>query len=194
MKEIEEYLKRYPGTPFGRKSSVRYRNDYRFKKAEEQLKLEPAGMKDIIKYTKTCLKLLGFKRTEHIEWNLLKNPTINYKDIKLKCGLKDERDIVWMKFTKNKHLGVVATSNDVGCDKPNTEDEYRERIGRWKWKFSTSGIIVHHLEQEWNDESVLIFPLKDIPDDLTRGDVERTIGNYLVEHSVPILDFYSHNY
>ncbi|WP_369813894.1 hypothetical protein, partial [Halolactibacillus sp. JCM 19043] len=63
-----------------------------------------------------------------------------------------------------------------------------------RWKYNTSGIIVHHLGKCWDESFVLLFPLKNIPGNLSRSDVERGIGNYLIDKGVPILDFYFHNY
>lgn len=62
------------------------------------------------------------------------------------------------------------------------------------WVHNKSGIIVHHVNKSWEEAFVLVFPLKNIKNDLTRSDIERGIGNYLIVKGVPILDFYSHNY
>ena len=41
---------------------------------------------------------------------------------------------------------------------------------------------------------MLIFPLKNLPNNLSRHDVEKYVGDYLIEIDVPILDYYSHRY
>lgn len=61
------------------------------------------------------------------------------------------------------------------------------------WKYNSSGILVHQLNKEWDDSFVLVFPLVDIPS-CYKGDIERAIGNYLIDNEVPIIDFFSHNY
>lgn len=62
------------------------------------------------------------------------------------------------------------------------------------WVHNSAGIIIHKLGKEWDESFVLIFPLKGIPNDYTRSDVETAIGNMLIEENVPILNFYSHMY
>ncbi|SMC22206.1 hypothetical protein SAMN02745134_01588 [Clostridium acidisoli DSM 12555] len=51
-----------------------------------------------------------------------------YKEIKEKNILKDEYDIVWMKFTEDGFLCVVATSNNINFQVPNDSSEYKEKI------------------------------------------------------------------
>lgn len=85
-------------------------------------------------------------------------------------------DIIWMKFTTDDYLGVVATSLDINFSTTNT-----------------SGKIINHLDKKWNEEFVLVFPLPNIPKPLNRQLIESGIGNYLISKNVPILDFYSHN-
>ncbi|AYG01643.1 hypothetical protein [Lactococcus allomyrinae] len=82
-----------------------------------------------------------------------------------------------MKFTKGGFLGVIAVSDDINFN-----------LG------TTSGIIISKLNKKWDDSFVLIFPLKNIPSELKRGDIECGIGNYLVAKGVPILDYYSHKF
>ncbi len=63
--------------------------------------------------------------------NSIRVPIINeyfvkkgfYKDIKNFYNLKDIRDIVWMKFTRDGFLGVVATSNDINFHIPKNLSE-----------------------------------------------------------------------
>lgn len=99
-----------------------------------------------------------------------------------------------MKFTTDQYLGVVATSNDVNVNMPNSSEEYNLKKPNNKWFYKTSGIIIHSLGKKWNKDYVLIFPLKNLPKDLSRHDVEKYVGDYLIEKDVPILDYYSHRY
>ncbi|HIG0361779.1 hypothetical protein A0J52_06865 [Clostridium sporogenes] len=173
--------------PGGARSSVRYGNRTRFFRAEEQARLKIIEIPKIIDYTNEFLGLLGMDSviTPKRERESLGNNL--YKEIKKNNNLEDERDIVWMKFTEDGFLGVVATSNDINFDIPLSEKEYDK-------KHNTSGIIIHYLEKKWDESFVLIFPLQEIPEKLKRGDVERGIGNYLIKKGVPILDFFSHRY
>jgi hypothetical protein len=95
----------------------------------------------------------------------------------------------------------VACSNDINFDiHPNKVcyDEpsrvVNEKIKRWK--YNTSGIIVHSVNQEWNENYVLVFPLIGLCDGdegkKQRHEIEIGIGNYLIFKGVPILDYYSH--
>lgn len=193
MEKAREYLLE-TSRPSGAYSSVHYAKHTRFDKAEEQAELKAKKLQDIIDYANEFLGLLGMNsainpiiETEFFENNL-------YKEIKEKNNLKDERDIVWMKFTEDGFLGVVATSNDINFQIPNDSSEYKEKISKKKWKYNTSGIIIHHLKKQWDKSFVLIFPLQNISEKLKRGDIERGIGNYLIKKGVPILDFFSHRY
>lgn len=132
------------------------------------------------------------------------NPTVvDYKKIKNDYSLKNEKDIVWMKFTTSGYPGVVAVSNDINFDVPNNTSEYDLKVEVWdpyekckksEWKHNSSGIIIHKLREQWDDSFVLVFPLKNIPYGYSRHDIEKAIGNYLIKKNVPILDFYSHIY
>ena len=110
-----------------------------------------------------------------------------------------------MKFTKSGHVGVVACSSDVGFDIPQDESEYNTRIKVYnkfkkcyedKWKYTTAGILVHSVNEEWDKNFVLVFPLESngTPCQYDRHEIEIAIGNYLEKNNVPIIDYYSHNY
>lgn len=81
-----------------------------------------------------------------------------------------------MKFTSTGHLGVVAAGDDINFDLTNN-----------------AGKIISYLDQTWNENLVLIFPLPSIGDK-ERNDIECGIGNYLASKRVPILDYYSYRY
>lgn len=137
MEKAMEYLLE-TSRPSGAYSSVHYDKRTRFDKAEEQAELKVKKIQEIIDYTNEFLGLLGM--------NSAINPTIEresfennlYKEIKEKNNLTDERDIVWMKFTEDGFLGVVATSNDINFQVPNDSSEYKEKISKSKWKHNTS--------------------------------------------------------
>ena len=191
MNKFEKLFEYYKGLPKGINSSIHY-SLIRLIKAEEESKKTPVEIKKIIKYTNEFLNILKMKQIANPLLDLT-NEKINYKQIKESSCIKDERDIVWMKFTKDKYLGVVATSNDVNFNIPNSIEQYNVKKNN-KWVYNTSGIIIHHLHKEWDESFVLVFPLINIPKSLNRGDIERGIGNYLIYKNIPILDFYSHNY
>ena len=191
MNEIlEEYLKRISALT-GKDSSVYYGSDVRFKKAREQAEMKPVKVDEIIKLINEFLKKVGMEEIDNpiVEKDCLER-LLNgdYSFIIEKYTLKDERDIVWLKFTKDGYVGVVATSSDINFKYPKSKEDYT------KEKCNTSGIIVHSLDKEWNKEFVLVFPLINIPKGYKRGDTETAIGNVLIEKGIPILDYYSHIY
>ena len=118
---------------------------------------------------------------------------INYQNIKEKNQLNDSRDIVWIKFTKSGYAGIVAVSSDINFDIPESIKEYDQKKEDGKWLRNSSGIIIHKLKQEWDESFVLIFPLQDM-EKYQRHDIEKAVGNYLIEQNVPLLDYYSHLY
>jgi hypothetical protein len=184
----------------------------------EQISGEPAAIDKIIKYVKEFFGAIGIKMNvlkikiqedynlsdkrdifgaigiEMNVWEIEKVSEINYDKIQKDYNLSDKRDIIWMKFTKDGYLGVVAVSNDINFDIPKEKKDYNEKRSKNKWKYNTAGILVHQLNKSWDDTFVLVFPLANIPDKYKRGDIERAVGNYLIDKNVPIIDFYSHNY
>ncbi|MGC6173957.1 hypothetical protein [Lacrimispora sp. 38-1] len=96
-----------------------------------------------------------------------------------------------MKFTTDGYLGVVAASDDINFGIPNNSLEYNEKKPNNKWKYNTSGIIIHRLGKVWDENFVLVFPLPNIGDG-ERSDIECGVGNYLISKGVPILNYYSH--
>lgn len=102
-----------------------------------------------------------------------------YDTIKELFGLDYPNDIVWLKFTTDGYLGVVADSFDVNFSYDNT-----------------SGRLLKKLipNKEWDSSFVVIFPITPImKQEKTRKMIETGIGNYLLSKKVPIIDFYSHN-
>lgn len=119
---------------------------------------------------------------------------IDYAELKSAYKLENEGDIIWLKFTTDGYIGVVAQSNDINFDFPFSAEDYNKRKGQ-NWQFNTSGIIVHKLGKQWDQTFVLVFPLKKIKNtSYSRHEIETAVGNYLIDKGVPILDYYSHNY
>lgn len=177
---IMTFLNLYPGTPKYDKNNPDYRcsvkcSDFRLNKAKEQSALKPINIIDIIIYVNELFDALGMKQINN---PIVQDPLfVDYEMIKQENKLKSRKDIVWMKFTIDGYLGVVATSDDINFNTNNT-----------------AGTLVHQLNKKWDESFVLLFPLINIPTKYVRGDIERAIGNYLIEKNVPIIDFYSHNY
>lgn len=195
----------YDQNLMGRKSSVHGNNEYRLNRAKEQLEFHKELLKKpnteksykdlIIEHANDFLKKLGMPQVQNPIYKLNEKPIDRdfYKDIKEKYNLVSVNDIVWMKFTQEGVLGVVGVSNDINFDIPNSTD-YDSLDSKGYWRFNTSGIIVHSVGQQWDEEFVLVFPLKSIPEGYVRGDIECGIGNYLIENDIPILDYYSHKF
>ena len=168
----------------------------RFRRAEEQAKILPVDVDEITEviykeFSEFIAKPIKYKITEsQIETNGV--VTIDYKCLKDKYRLADERDIVWMKFTKDNYLGVVADSNDINFDIPNDRNMYDEKRENGLWKYNSSGILIHYLGKEWDSSFVLICPIIKFPEGKNRHFIEKSIGDFLIEKSIPILDYYSH--
>ena len=143
----------------------------RFRRAEEQAKILPVDVDEITEviykeFSEFIAKPIKYKITEsQIETNGV--VTIDYKCLKDKYRLADERDIVWMKFTKDNYLGVVADSNDINFDIPNDRNMYDEKRENGLWKYNSSGILIHYLGKEWDSSFVLICPIIKFPEEKT---------------------------
>lgn len=93
-----------------------------------------------------------------------------------------KENIVWMKFKLNGCISVIGAGGDIYFT-PKTKER------------TSAGKINTYLNQKWDEESVLVFPLIGLEkSDYDRSDIESGIGNYLIANEIPILDFYSHNY
>lgn len=202
-KNISTFFEPYPGTPplhekGDYRCSVHFGSDYRLNKAKEQASHSPVPVVTIIQLVNALLKAIGIQVADFDPY--VRTSDIDYLKIKNQCSLQDERDIVWMKFTKDGYLGVVATGNDINHDIPASRADYdkRKRVNEWKhqfvWIHNSSGILVHQLGKDWDESFVVVFPLVNIPCGYKRHDIERAIGNMLITEGVPIIDFYSHNY
>ncbi|HEL2255252.1 TPA: hypothetical protein U1X30_001830 [Streptococcus suis] len=203
---LEQYLFDIPGafyyTTEGKQcnQSVHGKSYSRFNEAKKQLEKPIVEVDTIATDILEFLKELGIKTTETPK---IEPSKIDYREIQKEYSLNSERDLVWLKFADNGYLGVVATSNDVNFQIPTNESEYDLKVRVYneyeekykeEWKFNSAGIILHKLGLEWDESFVLLFPLGKIPEEYSRHDIEKAIGNLLYKKGVPILDLYSHLY
>lgn len=188
----KEKIMTYLDTSRPKQISVHYGQTARFAKAEEQAALAPVPVNFVITYVNEYLKLCGISCEFE---NCIKTQEISPEEINNTAqkmyALNHPQDLIWMKFTEDGYLGVVAMSNDLSFDIPPSREEYDERK-HGRWKYSTSGIIVDYLQKKWDTSFVLVFPLPGLQDKSERHLIEIGIGNYLISKGVPILDFYSH--
>lgn len=184
--------------------SVHFKDRERFNLAKEQKNKPIISVSDIVKLVNDLLESIGIKTIEEEQAKMNPNK-INYENIKEIHHLTDERDIVWLKFTQTGHVGVVACSNDIGFDIPQDESDYNIKVRVYnkfkkcyedRWKYTTSGILVHSVNEQWDESFVLVIPLEseNQPCRYNRHEIEIAIGNYLAKNNVPIIDYYSHNY
>lgn len=129
-KNIFTYFEPYPGTPplhekGDYRCSVHFGSDYRLNKAKEQASHPPVPVITIIQLVNAFLKEIGMQVADFNPYT----PTsdIDYMKIKNQCSIQDEKDIVWMKFTRDGYLGVVATGNDINHDIPASRASYDDR-------------------------------------------------------------------
>lgn len=176
----------------------------RFQKALEQLTIPIIDTDSIIKWTNEFIVEYGL--AIHSGDNIVKTENISLDDFNKKTketykGITSNADLVWMKLTNDKRLGVVACSNDINFDIPPNSDVYDKPqkivAGKIKsWRYNTSGILVHSVGLKWDESYVLVFPLLGLMSGKEgtkqRHDIERGIGNYLISKNVPIIDYYSH--
>lgn len=197
-------------------SSVHYANTTRVDKAKEQLELPSKNVNKIIELTNEFLRNIGLKEVSSPQFTDFsidigdygyKSVTVDESKFNKQFGLtknplNNSKHVVWMKFIKRNdeipgHLGVVAASNDYNFDIPPDKNSYNNKTkniyGKEVWQYSTSGIILHKLNLEWDESFILVFPLKDVTDGFCK-DVEMGIGEYLIAKGIPIIDFYSHTF
>ena len=114
------------------------------------------------------------KLSKYISWD------DKYNIIKDKFQLDCANDIIWLKFTKDGYLGVVADSFDINYNYNNTSGKLLKKLNP---------------EKEWDDSFVIIIPITpEIKNNkYTRKQIETAIGEFLIDNDVPIIDYYSHN-
>ncbi len=211
VENVEQYFVKNPEAYFYSEQlgadcakSVHYNRPERFHIAKDERNKPIVPLEKIVEYVNDLLESIGIKKVDYIHAKM-KPDEIDYSALKNEYHLEDERDIIWMKFTKSGHLGVVAVSNDVGFDMPTDRSEYdsREKVYNKyrkcyeeRWKYTSSGILVHSLNEEWDKSFVLVFPLEKSSKfcRYDRHEIETAVGNYLQKKNVPIIDYYSHNY
>lgn len=186
------------------KQSVHGKSYVRFNEAKKQAELPPVKKSEIKEYVLDFLRKVGIKTTSNPELSLNSIDDIDYKNIAEEYSLSSEKDLIWIKFTKDGYVSVVATSNDINFDIPKDEKDYDSKIRvlnpytqkyEEEWKHKSSGILIHKLNKEWDESFVLLFPLSNIPNGYNRHDIEKAIGNYIItEKNVPVLDLFSHLY
>lgn len=155
---MEKYFRFNPNTPrkkSGQNASAK-NDEVRARKAEEQVKLPSRSPDEVQKIVEKFFQAVGVK--------------IGFK-------IKKRTDFIWLKFTKDNYLGVVAAGYDFNFSKTNRSGKYVKSVGK-----------------EWNEELIIVFPISEYPDGRTRSDIERALGNYIIDQNIPIIDFFSHNY
>lgn len=206
MNDFKEYFKEDPNASYYRDGNKYWQSVYgnaytRYNKAKEEAQKVPVDKEKIIGYINDLLKTVGIAE---VNKPIMKLSEINYKTLKEKYELDNEKDIVWIKFSKDGFVGCVAASNDINFQIPsnsseydNKETKYNEYEGKHKevWIYNSSGILIHKLNKEWDESLILVFPLKGLKESgYCRHDIEMAIGNYLSKgKNVPIIDYYSHN-
>lgn len=171
--------------------SIHFNDDFRFNKAQEEAEKDPTPVEKVISYCNEFLSGIGVSPVA----NPVMNPReISYSEIKKQYHLNDERDIIWIKFTADHFVGLVAQSNDINFDIPPSADVYNDKDKSQRWLYNTSGIIIHRLGKRWDTSFVLVFPLRLNNITYTRHEIETAIGNYLAYKGAAILDYFSHNY
>ena len=100
-----------------------------------------------------------------------------YTIIQEQFNLGFQKDLVWLKFTEDGYVGVVADSSDINHSYTNT-----------------AGRLLREVNRTWDTSNLFIFPITSaMTKHKTRKQIENGIGKYLIYKGVPIIDFYSHN-
>ena len=182
---IPDELKKYTEIPEDCPKYDKYNPDYRCSVDYSDYRKEKAlaeADKESVSIYEICDKINSFLRVFKMESNciiiegldILK--TINYEQIKHLYKLNNQSDLVWMKFTTDGYLGVVASSNDINFDYDNT----------------SSGKLIKSVNKKWDKNKIIIVPLPAITSRKERLLIEQMIGSFLTENNVPIIDYYSH--
>lgn len=181
-----------------RARSVHYGDGFRYTKALDEAKKNPAPVKHIIRYCNEFLSGIGISPVAD---PMMEPDKVDYAQIKKQYQLNDKRDLIWLKFVKGNgsqagHIGCVAQGADINFQIPPNAEAYNYKDKSQRWLYNTSGIIVHKLGMRWDTSFVLVFPLRlqHSNSHYNRHEIETGIGNYLIDMGLPILDYYSHNY
>ncbi len=151
------------------------KTNYRKNKATVEAQKERVELSYICKLIDEFLKKVGIESECIIIKGIDILLSINYEVIKRQYKLNCQSDIVWIKFTDDGYLGVVASSNDINFKSNNTS--YK---------------LINYVGKKWNENLILIVPLPKISY-TERLLIEKMLGNYLIDNNIPIIDYYSHN-
>ena len=110
IENIEKYFKVNPGAYYyenGKQywQSVHGKSYTRYNKAQEQIKKTTVEIEVIINYINEFLEAINIATVEN---PIMKPNKIDYGLIKTQFNLDDIGDLIWLKFTKDKYVGVVA--------------------------------------------------------------------------------------
>lgn len=177
--------------------SVHGKSWVRYNKAKEQHSMKHVPDSRIIELINTFL--------EGLEINIVNEPIMISEGngiaddaINSHFELKGRTDILWLKFSIDEYVGVVAKSttknNDINFDIPLDKESYHLKDEKGKPIYNASGILLHQLGTSWDTTKVMIFPLVNNHTGYDASEIENALGNYLADNGVPILDFYSHTY
>lgn len=146
---LEKYLHKEPKEAYwinerGEKyrQSVHGKSYVRYNEAVKQAAHKPIDKKEIIKYTTDYLKEIGIQTTDNPEYN---PKNIDYDKIQEQFELEDKGDLVWMKFTGDGYLGVVAVSDDVNFDIPEDCSVYDKKHIVYPSLFSTVITVLNRI-------------------------------------------------
>ncbi|WP_125596068.1 hypothetical protein [Lapidilactobacillus achengensis] len=165
--------------------------------AKAQARLTPVPVDVIVKLINEFLGKIDLPEVAHpimTDFKVdqaTKNAALDYNAIKRDNDLNAVNHIVWLKFTMDKFLGVVASGNDCNFDIPPDPANYNDPGRQSRWQYNTSGILIDQLGKKWDERLLVVFPLPGITNK-SKSAIDRGIGQYLLKHDVPILDYYSH--
>ncbi|WP_461218265.1 hypothetical protein [Lapidilactobacillus salsurivasis] len=194
-KEMEQYLVQKRPTPA--RSSVHYGDLTRLAMAKAQARLTPVPVDVIVALINEFLVKIDLPEVAHpimTDFKVdpaTKNVVMDYSAIKRDNNLNAVNHIVWLKFTMDHFLGVVASGNDCNFDIPPDAANYNDPGRQSRWQYNTSGILINQLGKKWDERLLVVIPLPGITNKL-KSDIECGIGQYLLQQDVPILDYYSH--
>ena len=159
--------------------------NFRLEKAKQQLTLITVSKDRIIDHVNNFFRIMDMETVDKSKAKVKPIKRATRRIAYAKINPDNKNNIVWIKFSIIKGKEDIISVIGTGCD-----IFFSEHCK----KNSSAGIINQRLGMEWNEDCVLIFPLKKIRKGLNNSDIESGIGNYLISKGVPILDFYSHNY
>lgn len=165
----------------------------RVRKAKEQMNLKPVEVSRVIRLTNEILAADGIQEIQNpiiqgkdLEKIISANKTTKkeaYEAIKIRFGMASVKHLLWLRFTKDGHLGTVAASDDINFGMESNSSKIINACGL----------------KEWDTSFILLFPITPITgrhqlQANERDELETAVGNYLITNGVPIIDYYSHYY